>query len=203
MKKISLPIRSLRKKFFYIDEQADFLSAYSLSTIQHFYEAAYPKFDCQHYFQLCMTFQLDKQTRYRSLSKGMRGIFKLILGIASNAEYLFLDEPFDGLDAMVKKEMIQVILEHMTIHGNNILITSHNLNELETIVDRCLFLVNGEISYDVYLEDLRTQGQKLQLAFAKNKIPEVVRTHGQILTKQRKDTDRLLPLLLGDHQTAN
>lgn len=175
----------LREKIFYIDEQANFLSAYPLSTIQRFYEKAYPNFDHEYYLELITTFHLNSHARYRSLSKGMQGVFKVILGIASNAEYLLLDEPFDGLDAMIKKEIIQLILVHMATTGNSILITSHNLNELETIIDRSLFLANGEIRYDVYLESLREYGQKLQLAFSKNTLPEVVHKHGQILSTQR------------------
>lgn len=102
---------------------------------------------------------------YRRMSKGMQGLYKMILAIASNADYLLLDEPFDGLDIIVRKKVIGLLLENLSESNRTAIIASHNLNELENIIDRALLIKGRTIAKDYRLETMRENARKIQFVF--------------------------------------
>jgi ABC-2 type transport system ATP-binding protein len=108
----------------------------------------------------------------------------MILAVCSNARYLLLDEPFDGLDIIINKEMIGLLMEHLSEHSRIALISSHNLLELESLIDRVLLLKNQTIIKDYLLEEMREQAKKLQLVFKTKKVPAVVKTNSKLLDFQ-------------------
>jgi len=120
-----------RQHIFYIDEKENFLSQYSLKKINAFYRAAYPNFDQDLFVSLMHEHELPLRLSYNRMSKGMQGLFQMILAVCSNATYLLLDEPFDGLDVIVRKKVIGLLLENMSETKRTTLIASHNLDELE------------------------------------------------------------------------
>lgn len=99
----------------------------------------------------------------------MQGLFNMILAISSNARFLLLDEPFDGLDVIVRKEVIGLLLEHISDNQRTALIASHNLNELENLADRVLLLKNQTIIKDYRLEEMRESAKKIQMVFKTKK----------------------------------
>ena len=96
----------LKENLFYIDEKENFLAAYSLKKINAFYRLAYSHFNQNLYLELMQSNGLPLGHSYRRMSKGMQGLYKMSLAIASNADYLLLDEPFDGFDIIVRKKVI-------------------------------------------------------------------------------------------------
>lgn len=174
----------LRKQIFYIDEQDNFLSAYTLKKIGGFYEAIYPNFDMQQFTMLVSKQQLPINGRYRSMSKGMQGLFQMILAICSNAPYLILDEPFDGLDVIVKKNVIRLLLESLAGFDRSVLISSHNLTELESLIDRALLLKDNRIVQDYRLETTRETARKIQMVFKTKKIPDFIKSNSKLLRIQ-------------------
>lgn len=174
----------MRQEIFYIDEKENFLSNYSLNKIGQFYRAAYPKFNQDLFLELLKTHQLSKRLLYKRLSKGMQGLFLMILAIVSNAPYLLLDEPFDGLDLIVRKQVIGLLVENLSQSNRSAVIASHNLNELEGIIDRVLILKGQTIVQDYRLETLREQARKIQFVFQAKKVPEVVKQHSKVIQIQ-------------------
>lgn len=177
---------NLYQKIFYIDEQYNFLSAYSLKKIVAFYQAIYPNFDKDYYERLITKHSLLSIFKFKAMSKGMQGLYKIILGICSNAEYLFFDEPFDGLDILVKKDVIDLMLDSVTTKKQGIIVSSHNLHELETIIDRVLILKHQKIVCDYHLETLREHAKKVQIVFKTKKIPTIIKENSQVLHFQRR-----------------
>lgn len=173
-----------RQEIFYIDEKENFLSNDSLNKIGQFYRAAYPKFNQDLFLELLKTHQLSKRLLYKRLSKGRQGLFLMILAIVSNASYLLLDEPFDGLDVIVQKQVIGLLVENLSQSNRSALIASHNLNELEGIIDRALVLKGQTIVQDYRLETLREQARKIQFVFKAKQIPEVVKQHSKVIQIQ-------------------
>lgn len=171
----------MRQEIFYIDEKENFLSNYSLNKIGQFYRAVYPKFNQDLFLELLQTHQLSKRLLYKRLSKGMQGLFLMILAIVSNAPYLLLDEPFDGLDVIVRKQVIGLFVENLSQSNRSAIIASHNLNELEGIIDRALILKGQTIVQDYRLETLREQARKIQFVFQAKKVPEVVKQHSKVI----------------------
>lgn len=171
----------LRQKIFYIDEQYNFLSSYSLNKLLFFYQHAYAGFNKEKYLSLTKKNKLHPHLKYRAMSKGMQGLYKTILAICSNAEYLLLDEPLDGLDVIVKKNVLGILLEDVSENNRSIIISSHNLNELESIIDRALILKHTRIQLDYHLEALRENARKIQLVFKTKKVPTLVKENSQLL----------------------
>lgn len=155
-----------------------------MNKIAKFYQFAYPRFDQPLFKDLIKQHEFSLNKHYRQLSKGQQGLFQMILAVCSNARYLLLDEPFDGLDIIIKKEMIGLLMEHLSEHSRIALISSHNLLELESLIDRVLLLKNQTIIKDYRLEEMREQAKKLQLVFKTKKVPAVVKTNSKLLDFQ-------------------
>lgn len=158
-----------KSELFYIDEAENFLAPYTLKTINQFYRTAYPNFNQDLFLTLTGSHQLPLHVNYHGLSKGMQGLFNMILAISSNARFLLLDEPFDGLDVIVRKYVIGLLLEHISDNQRTALIASHNLNELENLADRVLLLKNQTIIKDYRLEEMRESAKKIQMVFKTKK----------------------------------
>ncbi|MGM0124912.1 ABC-2 type transport system ATP-binding protein [Enterococcus sp. AZ194] len=174
----------LKPLIFYIDEQIHFFSSYSLKKIGRFYQNAYPNFDEKRFFELIEKQNLPLNRSFRALSKGMQGLFKIILAITTNARYILLDEPFDGLDVIIKKNVIRLLLESLSDGQRTVLISSHNLNELEGIIDRALILKDMTIVQDYQLEEMRAQARKVQMVFKTKKVPHFIKENCKLLRVQ-------------------
>lgn len=174
----------VKQEIFFIDEKENFLRTYSLRKIAKFYQIAYPKFNQLLFSDLVKKHEFSLKQNYRQLSKGQQALFQIILAVCSNARYLLLDEPFDGLDVIVKKEVIGLLMEHLSEHSRTALISSHNLPELENLVDRVLLLKNQSIIKDYRLEEMRENAKKLQLVFKTKKVPSVVKENSKMLDFQ-------------------
>ena len=104
--------------------------------------------------------------------------------MSSKATYILLDEPFDGLDVLVKKQMVELLLDAISNEPISILVSSHQLNELEPIIDRVLLLSQHTITQDYQLESLREKARKLQLVFKVKDIPELVKQNSKAISIQ-------------------
>lgn len=173
-----------RQDIFYIDDKENFLGQYSLKKLNAFYRAIYPNFDQDTFLDLIREHELPINLSYRRMSKGMQGLFQMILAISSNAKYLLLDEPFDGLDVIVRKKVIRLLLENLSEGRRTALIASHNLNELENIIDRALLLKGSTLSRDYRLEELREHAKKIQMVFKTKKVPEIIKQNSKALDFQ-------------------
>ncbi|SPS03404.1 ABC transporter ATP-binding protein YtrB [Latilactobacillus sakei] len=173
--------RRLRTQIFYLDEDHLFFKNLTLLQIGRFYQQAYPQFDENQMTTLLAQYRLPLKQNYRQLSKGMRGLFNIILAISSHARYILLDEPFDGLDVIIRKNVIRLLLDQVGEQQFSLLITSHNLAELEPLIDRTLILKDRTISHDYRLETPRQTARKLQLVLKTNEIPALVKEKGRLL----------------------
>ncbi|MDT2680627.1 ABC transporter ATP-binding protein [Enterococcus gallinarum] len=174
----------LKENLFYIDEKENFLAAYSLKKINAFYRLAYSHFNQNLYLELMQSNGLPLGHSYRRMSKGMQGLYKMILAIASNADYLLLDEPFDGLDIIVRKKVIGLLLENLSESNRTAIIASHNLNELENIIDRALLIKGRTIAKDYRLETMRENARKIQFVFRGKQVPPMIKQHSKLINRQ-------------------
>ncbi|MGM0167135.1 ABC-2 type transport system ATP-binding protein [Enterococcus sp. AZ135] len=175
---------AVKQDIFFIDEKENFLRTYTIQKIARFYQLAYPKFDQSLFLDFIEQYEFVLNQNYRQLSKGQQALFQIILAICSNAQYLLFDEPFDGLDVIVKKEVIGLLMDHLGVRSRTALIASHNLSELENLVERVLLLKDQSIIKDYCLEDMRENAKKLQLVFKTKKVPAVVKDYSKMLDFQ-------------------
>ena len=123
----------------------------------------YPRFDLSRYGQLREVFQLDEKKPLRRFSKGMQKQAAFWLAICAKPDYLILDEPVDGLDPVMRRQIWSIILEDVAAHETTVLVSSHNLRELEDICDHVGMMHAGRMLLERSLAELQENIVKVQL----------------------------------------
>lgn len=163
---------TLKQKIVFVPDDLFFYPGYTLKDMFQFYQSLYPKFDEEYAVSLAKMFKLDQNRKISTFSKGMKRQCALIASLATNAEYMFFDETFDGLDPVVRNTMKKLIAKKMSEQNTTIIMTSHNLRELEDICDRLGLLYKGGILFESEIDNLKTNMYKVQISFAQEKKKE-------------------------------
>ena len=121
----------LKQRLVFVPDDLYFFPGYTLKEMAKFYEAMYKKFDMKYLEELAKILKLDLNAKIQNFSKGMKRQCSLICAIATNADYMFFDETFDGLDPVVRNLMKKILAKQMETKTTTIIMTSHNLRELE------------------------------------------------------------------------
>jgi len=149
----------------YIPDDLFFFSQYTITEMAKFYAQIYPTWNEGRYQLLKKVFAIDTSRRIVKLSKGMQKQGAFWLGISLMPEVMVLDEPVDGLDPVMRKKVWNLILQDVSERQTTVLVSSHNLRELEDVCDSIGILHHGSIIVERALDDLKMDLHKLQLAF--------------------------------------
>lgn len=157
----------------YIPDDVFYFPSATLEDMRRFYQGIYPRFDTELFSRLYEVFQLPKNVPIRRFSKGMQKQAAFHLTICTRPEVLILDEPVDGLDPVMRRQVMSLILSDVAEHGTTVLISSHNLRELEDVCDHVGIMNHGRMLVERSLSELQDNIVKIQLAFADGgKLPE-------------------------------
>ena len=155
------------------DELYYFLSA-STRDMARFLRGFYPKFDQSRYQTLRELFsQIDEKRPMRRLSKGMQKQAAFWLALCCRPEVLVLDEPVDGLDPVMRRQVWSLIMADVAQEGTTVLVSSHNLRELEDVCDRVGILSHGKVLIERSLTDLQENLVKMQVVFQEREMPKL------------------------------
>ncbi|EAK9792033.1 ABC transporter ATP-binding protein [Listeria monocytogenes] len=171
----------VKQQLFFLEDNMNHFNTYSVQTVVKIYRQIYPTFDEAFFSELMQRFELPMKAKLMSFSKGRKALFFIILAFSINVRFLLLDEPMDGLDIIIKKQILAIIKDTVKKRGTSVVIASHRLEELEAIADRVIVLKGASVELDYYLEDMRTDAVKIQVAFKTKKIPEFVKNNAQLL----------------------
>ncbi|MEH7238213.1 ABC transporter ATP-binding protein [Bacillus sp. JJ1562] len=149
-------------------------NGYSIKELVTLYEAIYVNFDKKYFYQLLQRFNLPEKRKIRTFSRGMKALLLMILAISTKAKLIILDEPTNGLDVIIKRQILQFLLEEVAESRVSLLISSHQLDELEKIADTIIMLKDGEVESIVTMEDAKLHYKKVQVVFKGNGIPEEI-----------------------------
>ena len=130
-----------------------------------FYAGIYPAFSWERYEKLKQVFPLDEKMMLRRMSKGMQKQAAFWLTVCCMPEYLILDEPVDGLDPVMRRQVWSLLLGDVAERGTTVLVSSHNLRELEDVCDHVGILDHGRVLLERSLSDLQDNTVKLQVAY--------------------------------------
>ena len=130
-----------------------------------FYAGIYPAFSWERYEKLKQVFPLDEKMMLRRMSKGMQKQAAFWLTVCCMPEYLILDEPVDGLDPVMRRQVWSLLLGDVAERGTTVLVSSHNLRELEDVCDHVGILNHGKVLLERSLSDLQDNTVKLQVAY--------------------------------------
>ena len=147
----------------YIPDDIFYYSTSDLEDMKRFYRGLYPKFDEKLSEKLREVFQLPDKTPIRRYSKGMQKQAAFHLALCTRPEVLILDEPVDGLDPVMRRQVMSLILSDVAEHGTTVLISSHNLRELEDVCDHVGIIDKGKMLMEKSLADMQGATHKLQL----------------------------------------
>ncbi|MGI5962362.1 MAG: ABC transporter ATP-binding protein [Lawsonibacter sp.] len=155
------------------DELYYFLSA-STRDMMKFYRGIYPAFDDKRYQALKDAFpEVDEKQPIRRLSKGMQKQSAFWLALCCCPQVLVLDEPVDGLDPVMRRQVWSLLMGDVAQRGTTVLVSSHNLRELEDVCDHVGILSHGKVLLERSLTDLQDNVVKLQLAFQEPGLPHL------------------------------
>ncbi|HML37991.1 MAG TPA: ABC transporter ATP-binding protein [Bacillota bacterium] len=155
----------LKERMGYIPDDLYFFSTYNLKESAKFYRSIYPSWNQERYARMTDQFDLNDKRKLSKFSKGMQKQAAFILTMSSMPDYLVLDEPIDGLDPIIRKLVWKYIVEDVAEREMTVLVSSHNLRELEGICDCIGILSKGRMMIERDLDELKSDIHKIQVAY--------------------------------------
>lgn len=192
--------RQIKAQMAYIPDDLFYFMQADTMEMKRFYEGIYPEFDAKLFYRLQEFFPgIDVKRNIRRLSKGMQKQVAFWLAICCKPKLMILDEPVDGLDPVMRRQIWSMILSEVAEHEMTVLVSSHNLRELEDVCDHVGIMHRGSIWIERSLSDLQGSVSKLQVASTSGmpKLPE----HFQVL--HMTNTGRVYTMIVkGDPKEA-
>ena len=165
---------AVKKRMAGIPDELYYFTSASTRDMMKFYKGIYPTFDGERYAKLKEAFPaVDEKRPIRRLSKGMQKQSAFRLALCCNPEVLVLDEPVDGLDPVMRRQVWTLLMGDVAQRGTTVLVSSHNLRELEDVCDHVGLLSHGKVALERSLSDLQGGTVKLQTAFETETPPEL------------------------------
>lgn len=155
----------LKKRMVFISDDLFFLPQSNMLRMAQLYASVYPTFDYKRFDELTQSFKLNPSANLNTFSKGMRRQAATILALSCCADYMFLDETFDGLDPIMRNLVKKLLYSDVADRNATAIITSHSLRELEDTCDQLALLHKGGIVFESDVQNLKTTLFKVQIAF--------------------------------------
>ena len=182
---------AVKAKIASIPDEIPYWSQATIEDMMRFYASVYPHFDRQYYEQLGRVFDLDEKRMMRKLSKGQQKLAAFRFALAQRPEILVLDEPLDGLDPVNRRTVWGMILGNVAERGTTVLVSSHNLRELEDVCDHVGIMNRGRMLLERSLSELQENMVKIQLV-----LPDGTELPGDLELLHEGRTGRLRQLIL-------
>ena len=154
----------VKSRIAYIPDEIFYSANASIREMMDFYRSIYPHFDAERFKKLADVFGLDPKRQMRRLSKGMQKQAAFWIAVSLRPEILILDEPVDGLDPVMRRRIWSIIMADVAENGTTVLVSSHNLRELEDVCDSVGIMNKGKIMIERSLNELQENIVKIQLA---------------------------------------
>ena len=163
----------VKAKLAYIPDDVFYYTSASTEDMMRFYQSQYPGFDRQRFEALGKLLRLDRRRPIRKLSKGQQKQAAFWLALSQRPEILVLDEPVDGLDPVMRRQIWSLLMGDVEEHGTTVLVSSHNLRELEDVCDTVGIMNHGKMLVERSLSELQENLVKVQLAYGEGgALPE-------------------------------
>ena len=160
---------AVKARIAYIPDDVFYFPQAGVRDMMQYYQGIYPAFDTGRYEKLKEVFQLDERQPIRRMSKGMQKQAAFWLAMSACPELLVLDEPVDGLDPVMRRQIWSLLMADAAERGITVLVSSHNLRELEDVCDHVGILDHGKLLLERSLSELQENITKVQLALKEEK----------------------------------
>ncbi len=162
----------IKNKIAYIPDDLFFFLQASILDMRNFYRNIYTNFSMERYEKLKDVFRLDEKAPIRKFSKGMQKQAAFWLALCMKPEIMLLDEPVDGLDPVMRRQIWSLILSDVSENGTTVLVSSHNLRELEDVCDHVGIMHKGKMLLERSLSDIQGNTVKLQIVPKDDVLPQ-------------------------------
>lgn len=154
----------IKQDIVFVPDDLYFYSNYTLMDMAEYYKSLYQSFDMNYLINHANTLKLNINAKLSSYSKGMKRQCALLCALATKAKYMLFDETFDGLDPVIRKYFKSLLADLMVDNKRTIIMTSHNLRELEDICDNLGLLYKGSILFESDIDTIKTNMFKVQVS---------------------------------------
>lgn len=161
----------MKQKLLFLPDALYFFPQTTIWQMAQFYKDVYPSWNDERFWRLQDVFPIDVHKKIHRMSKGMQRQAAFWLAFSAMPEVLILDEPLDGLDAVMRQKVKNLLVQDVAERNMTVVISSHNLREVEDLCDHIGILHKGEIILEKEMDDLKTDVHKIQVAF-RNGIPQ-------------------------------
>ena len=163
----------IKARIAYIPDEVPYFTQSTVKDLMKFYKSMYPSFDQERFNKLGEAFELSLNRPLRKMSKGMQKQAAFWLALSCRPDYIVLDEPVDGLDPVMRRQVWSLLLSDVAERGSTVLVSSHNLRELEDVCDHVGIMNRGKMLLERSLSQLQDNMVKVQLALADGtELPE-------------------------------
>ena len=165
---------AVKSRISVIPDELYYFTSASTRDMMKFYKGIFPRFDSKRYEALREAFpEVNERHPIRRLSKGMQKQSAFWLSLCCQPDVLVLDEPVDGLDPVMRRQVWSLLMGDVAQRGTTVLVSSHNLRELEDVCDHVGILSHGKVLLERSLTDLQDNVVKLQIAFEQPELPQL------------------------------
>jgi ABC-2 type transport system ATP-binding protein len=161
----------------YLSEERELPEWMTIDELLRYTQAFHPTWDASYARELLETFALDPTRKIKELSKGMRAQAGLIAAVAYRPELLILDEPSSGLDAVVRRDILDAVVRAVADDGRTVIFSSHLLDEVERMSDHVTLIQQGRVALSGVLDEVRRDYQRSRVQFTQSfEQPPVLET---------------------------
>ena len=185
----------VKSRIAYIPDDVFYFNNASIRDMAKFYAGIYPKFSAERFDSLLEIFPLDPKRPIRRFSKGMQKQAAFVLSLSMQPEIMVLDEPIDGLDPVMRRQVWSLIMADVAERGTTVLVSSHNLRELEDVCDHVGILDHGKLLLERSLSEMQENICKILIA-----LPEGAELPKGLNILHQSATGRLQTLIVRGKQ---
>lgn len=149
--------RHIGERVAFLSDREYFYDYFSIEQVIHFYGTQFPDFNREKAIEMLSLMKIDQTRKISHLSKGNKTRIKIIVTLAREVPYIIVDEPFSGLDPLVRKTIVNGMLQFVDLDKQTLIMTTHELAEVEAILDEVLLMKQGKIIAYEAVEKIREQ----------------------------------------------
>lgn len=147
------------EKIMFIPDAITMLPQMTIQQAMQFMDDFYESWNEKRAKELLDFFKLEEGNKISNLSKGNTAKINLLLGLALDVDYLLMDEPFSGIDIFSREQIADVFTSHL-VEDRGVIITTHEINDIEHLIDKVVILNDGTVVKSFYTEEVREKEGK-------------------------------------------
>ncbi|UOE95369.1 ABC transporter ATP-binding protein [Alkalihalobacillus sp. LMS39] len=176
----------IKQNIIFIPDVPYFLPQSTVHQMAHYYRHFYTEWNESRYIRLQEVFGIDPKRKIQRLSKGMKRQVAFWLALSTMPDLIILDEPIDGLDSVMRQKIKNLLFQDVAEREMTILVSSHNLREIEDICDHVGIMHEGKLLIEKDVDDLKADTHKIQIVLQTKDQEELIENNLNVLHKEKR-----------------